>query len=37
MKQEKKGAMYQIIVSRGYWLLKSANIKFENSGAVVYV
>ena len=29
--------MYQSIVSRWYWLWKSASIKVENNGAVVYV
>ena len=29
--------MYQSIVSRGDWLGKPANVKFENNGAVVYV
>ena len=37
--REKRGAMYQSIVSKGDWLGKPANIKFENNGAVdkVYV
>ena len=29
--------MYQSIVSKGNWLGKPANNKFENNGAVVYV
>ena len=36
-KGKKGGTMYQSIVSRGDWLGKPTNIKFENNGAVVYV
>ena len=36
MKGKKKEVMYQSIVRRGDGLGKSANIKFENKGVVVY-